>query len=562
MSAIKGKTLFFTTSPRTPLKMVPEIKLLSDKFEGYPWNKDTQSEYMYELVKTDFYQGSTKPKDPALSARDRITRAPKAYGFVNLKPTISLTDAGKAFVRAKHKEEVLLRQLIKFQLPSPFHTLSPKGTTKFWVKPYLEFLRLIRHFGSISFDEIMLFGMQLTDYHLFDVITNKIEEFRIAKANNKGRYRTLFNNYCESEIRSIYAEEFKSGNLHTRESKTKNATDFIKKKRSNLRDYTDACFRYLRATGVVKISQSNHSLSIAPEKTEEIDFLLSKLDRDPIYIDNETSYKNYLFDATTPKLFSDNYENLVATINKINPSIKCQEYSIGELKDLLYELLEQKKRGLIEKQTKRIKNYEEYDEIIEVFNKVTSRDAFYDAPLMFEWNMWRAMTMIDGGQISANLKFDDAGRPLSTAAGNMADIVCDYENFILNVEVTLMSGQKQYDNEGEPVARHVGKTKEATGKPTYCFFIAPKISEATIAHFFVLTKTPIKLYGGKSMIIPLELATFEKMLADSKKASYIPNPQQILDLVNKSKSLAEEATDEIDWFNRTKEVALNWLKVS
>ena len=144
----------------------------------------------------------------------------------------------------------------------------------------------------------------------------------------------------------------------------------------------------------------------------------------------------------------------------------------------------------------------------------------------------------------------------------MADIVCDYENFILNVEVTLMSGQKQYDNEGEPVARHVGKTKEATGKPTYCFFIAPKISEATIAHFFVLTKTPIKLYGGKSMIIPLELATFKKMLADSKKASYIPNPQQILDLVNKSKSLAEEATDEIDWFNRTKEVALNWLKVS
>lgn len=94
--------------------------------------------------------------------------------------------------------------------------------------------------------------------------------------------------------------------------------------------------------------------------------------------------------------------------------------------------------------------------------------------------------MIDGGDIKANLKFDDFARPLSTAPGNKADIVCDYGDFCVNVEVTLQTGQKQYDNEGEPVARHIGAQIKKAGKPTYCFFIAPTITQATYAHFYLL----------------------------------------------------------------------------
>ena len=33
-----------------------------------------------------------------------------------------------------------------------------------------------------------------------------------------------------------------------------------------------------------------------------------------------------------------------------------------------------------------------------------------DIPLILEWNTWRAMTMLDGGTITANLKFDDNGQ--------------------------------------------------------------------------------------------------------------------------------------------------------
>ena len=72
MAKIKGKTLFFTTSPRTPQKMIPEIALLDELFADKPWNTTTQEAFMNALVESPFYESQGKPKDPALSARDRI----------------------------------------------------------------------------------------------------------------------------------------------------------------------------------------------------------------------------------------------------------------------------------------------------------------------------------------------------------------------------------------------------------------------------------------------------------------------------------------------------------
>lgn len=54
MARIDNKLLFFTTSPRTPAKMIPEIRLLSERFSGKPWNKLTQEEFIDELAQSDF----------------------------------------------------------------------------------------------------------------------------------------------------------------------------------------------------------------------------------------------------------------------------------------------------------------------------------------------------------------------------------------------------------------------------------------------------------------------------------------------------------------------------
>jgi hypothetical protein len=123
MARIDSKVIFVTTSPRTPAKMIPEIELLNTHFSGQRWNTQTQRVFMELLREENFFNGEGA-NDPAFSARDRINRAPKSLGFVVLSPTISLTPAGLELVNSRRKEEIFLRQLLKFQVPSPYHKPS------------------------------------------------------------------------------------------------------------------------------------------------------------------------------------------------------------------------------------------------------------------------------------------------------------------------------------------------------------------------------------------------------------------------------------------------------
>ena len=72
MARIDNKLLFFTTSPRTPAKMIPEIQLLSEKFSDKEWNPLTQEQFMDELARSSFFEGKGSPSNKAFSARDRI----------------------------------------------------------------------------------------------------------------------------------------------------------------------------------------------------------------------------------------------------------------------------------------------------------------------------------------------------------------------------------------------------------------------------------------------------------------------------------------------------------
>jgi len=557
MARIDSKIIFVTTSPRTPAKMIPEIELLNTHFFGQKWNTETQRAFMELLKEENFFNGQGA-KDPAFSARDRINRAPKALGFVILSPKISLTPAGTELVNSKRKDEIFLRQLLKFQVPSPYHKPSEKAS-EFCVKPYLELFRLVRHFGSLKFDELMLFGLQLVDYRKFDEIIQKINEFRTAKAQNEGNYKKFRKEYLDKELQQIYIDEIIAGNTKTRETNDASISKFLKTKASNMRDYADACIRYLRATGLVNISHIGKSVSIVAEKIPEVDYFLEHTNREPVFIDNEKKYINHLGNAEIPALLSDNRELLEQKIASEFPVIYINnEMSLQQLKDIFADELEKRKEQILTEQVTAIKDYRLFDEINSTFNQILD-NSLYDTPLMLEWNTWRAMTMLDGGNIKANLKFDDFGNPMSTAQGNMADIVCDYGDFDLTVEVTMQGGQRQYETEGEPVTRHLAKVKRETEKPAYCLFIAPNINEACIAHFYALHKMNISYYGGKSTIVPLPLSVFLKMVEDSYKANYIPEPKHVQRFFERSNELADSTDNEKDWYNKITEEALNWL---
>lgn len=548
MARIDNKLLFFTTSPRTPAKMIPEIQLLHENFSGLSWNKSTQEQFIDKLAQCDFFEGKGSPTDKAFSARDRINRAPKALGFINLKPHIELTEAGIAFVYGKRPQEIFLRQLLKFQLPSPYHVEHQNIIGTFCISPYLEILRLVRELEYITFDEFKIFAVQMTDYHKFNTIKESILCFRQGKEENKGQYKRFVDSVWENAILEIHSDRIAAGKTRTRETNDASLKKFIATQKSNMRDYADACFRYLRYTGLISISHRSRSISIFSDKIVEVDFILSTVSRDPVFIDDIDAYKAHLFSANSPVLYTDNRDNIVDILMRIGSFTKRElaDKNLDELKDLRDKIVKQHKDAVIHEQVAEIKSYALYSEIIDTFNEIIS-DEYYDAPLMFEYNTWRAMTMLDGGNIKGNFNFDDAGQPLSTAAGNMPDIECDYDDFSLSVEVTLQSGQRQYESEGEPVARHYGQLKKRTGKDTYCLFIAPTINPATLAHFYGLNHLSIALYGGKSKIIPLELDQFMRLIENSYNYKTQPVPNDIRRFLDYAIKLCEKATDENHW---------------
>jgi hypothetical protein len=538
--------------------MIPEIGLLNTHFAGQRWNTETQKAFMEQLREENFFYGEGA-NDPAFSARDRINRAPKALGFVVLSPNIHLTQAGEELVHSRRKEEIFLRQLLKFQIPSPYHKPT-EDSAAFWVKPYLELFRLIRYVGSLKFDELMLFGLQLVDYRQFDAIVQKIDQFRTAKSESNGNYKRFRLEYLERELKEIYRDEISSGNTRTRETKDASVSKFLKTKANNMRDYADACFRYIRATGLVKISHLGKSITIVPEKILEVDYFLQNTDREPCFIDNERQYIAYLGDPQFPILLTDNRELLEQQIHNTFPKFQIpKEATLKDLKYILEIELENRKEQILTEQVAAIKDYRLFEEINTTFEQILN-NSLYDTPLMLEWNTWRAITMLDGGKVIANLKFDDYGNPMSTAQGNIADIVCDYDEFGLTVEVTMQCGQRQYETEGEPVTRHLAKYKREIEKQAYCLFIAPIINEACIAHFYALHKMNIQYYGGSSTIVPLPLSVFIKMVEDSYNANYIPEPRHIQRFFERSNELAHLTDNEVDWYNRITQEALNWLK--
>jgi len=75
---------------------------------------------------------------------------------------------------------------------------------------------------------------------------------------------------------------------------------------------------------------------------------------------------------------------------------------------------------------------------------------------------------------------------MGTAAGGGSDVIVEFEDFVVVVEVTLTDGSRQEAAEGEPVRRHVAdivSMYEGTGKAVYGLFVAKRINSNTAETF-------------------------------------------------------------------------------
>lgn len=513
----KTRIVFAFTSPRTIEKIIPEIQVLIDSFSGQAWNSETQIDFFHKLFNSEFYEGSKIPDNISLAARDRITRAPKALGFIDLKPKIVLTEVGKKLLSGKRTSEIIAKQLFKFQLPSPYHKIPvDRG---FNVKPYLELLRLVKELGDISKTEIAIFFVQMNHHNKFNSVVAAIKKFRRDKTKHKGNRKTFTDEIFTREILKVYAEEIKANNLKTRESGEITLSKFVKTKKSNHNDYADAFIRYLRATQLISFDKKTFRMIIAPSRSAEVDYVLKNIDRDVKSFKSEADYKMYLFNPDSLLLLADDRKYLEKRLAKLSVKF-APNASVESLKDLLDGTEKKMISEVIEETEVSLKNYKEFEDIIDVFKKIQKKEV-PDPPLYFEWNIWRAMVMINyAKQVKGNFALDLDGVPLNTALGNMPDIEAEYDGFKIIVEVTMSSGNKQYEMEGEPIARHFGNLQRSSDVPVYCLFVAPKISEGALAHFFNLNRMNTKAYGGKTRIIPMNLNQFVSFITIAKEKSF------------------------------------------
>lgn len=547
------KTIFFVTSPRSPHKLIDEVKFLVENFEGKQWNNKTQKEFYLALSKQDFFEGSPTG-DIAFKARDRINRAPKALGLVDLKPKIKLTDAGKEFIYGNRPEEIFTRQLIKFQLHSPYHK---DENNEFNIKPYLELMRLIDELDGLTKHEIALFVMGLTNYIKYDRTKENIIKFREEKITLREKqisYKSFVSNKFTETLTKLFETEISEGNISIRENDEQSLKKFISTKRRNHLDYADASIRYLRATSIFSLNPRSSKIYAVKEHKNDLDYILKTVERSIFQYSDEENYEEYLFNKNLPELLSDDKEKLLEKIVELGSgkiaTKALRDKTIKELKNIKDELIKERVGNIIETEKEKLKTYEEYEDILKVFEDIENRENV-DPSLFFEWNVWRAFAMLNDGNIQGNFRIDDDGMPLYTAPPNTADITCEYTGFDAIVEVTLSSGHKQYEMEGEPVARHYGNFKKKSNKDkVFGIFVAPKLSEATIAHYFLLYRSNIEYYGGKAKIIPLSLDDLRTLLTNAYNSKDKPKASSLRELFDELSSYADQSSSEKEWYQK------------
>ena len=156
--------------------------------------------------------------------------------------------------------------------------------------------------------------------------------------------------------------------------------------------------------------------------------------------------------------------------------------------------------------------------VIDEDNEVELRIPRDERPAYLEWILWRAVlaidTLVNKPYEVRSFKIDQDFLPVGTAPGNRPDLIAEFRNFVIVIEVTLSESSRQEAMEGEPVRRHVADAVEKysrKGKPVYGLFIAKNIDSNTAETFRIgvwYNKEDEKL---DLSIIPFTIAQFKNI---------------------------------------------------
>lgn len=296
--------------------------------------------------------------------------------------------------------------------------------------------------------------------------------------------------------------------------------------------YSDPNFKYMLATGL--FSRQGKRFKMNQDKKEIINQILNK---EPHFYENEVDYYYNLWNGYP--LPTDDKDVLVSEIKrlatKLNTSLIPDELNkdVPTLKQLEIKL-EKRDSNIQEKKFAEHQD-DEVNIIIKYLKTIngeikegeeyqTARD---DMPTFFEWATWRAFLAIDGLKNSPDeargFKVDQDFYPVNNAPAGCPDIVLEFDNYVLIVEVTLTTTSRQEAAEAEPVRRHIAFEQEKyPNKPVYGLFLARSIDNNTAEMF------RMGLWYNKNKpefinVVPLTLSEFICIMEKYKEMKFTNN---------------------------------------
>lgn len=408
------------------------------------------------------------------------------------------------------QQECFLRSLASYRIPSPLE----KGYPSESFSPLRFILRIMHgldepeHGAILSFQEFALFVQTSTPVDCIENIVQKICDFRVEREKAKGNVRVYDRKFYEK----IAAE--------------------VDRKPNTLDDYADLSFRYLKATGLFRTA--GRGITLSPSRAQ-LAYLLA--DEEEPALDDK-SYFFALWYGT--KLPTDNavssravVEDLVAQLSGRGVSVDppAANTPLLDLENIRHDL--EARLLQLDEQEYAGKQADQLDEILAWLKAILANDGSAtlsdgskvsipprEGPAYLEWVIWRAFLAINSlcnpPWEARRFQIDQDFFPVNCAPGGGPDMVFEFEDAVIVVEVTLTASSRQEAAEGEPVRRHVAQYTEKSKKSVYGLFIAVAIDSNT-AHTFRSGDWYSSDDSKLSLdIVPLTLGDFKDFLASGR----------------------------------------------
>lgn len=470
------------TTVRNPSRLRKALELFVATMSGRPFRIAEQLEFQQAMIEAGLVESERTEGD---DGGRKFASAFKQLGFItdwSRGKSWNVTEVGRLLIDHPNMEEtIFLRQLLKYQIPSPLE--SGSRVEGFNLRPFRLFLSFLRrvyteNLVGLTKHEIGIYVINVLDENDNTAFENAIEGIKL--------FRSEYNALVGRVAKDKFAKE-----------KLADAARKAEVRYETLNDYADSNSRYAFMSGLLELR--GNKLAISESRLPLVDTIL--LDTSPLTFSFE--YLDNFYDPEFPPLPIDDIVFIRSEILRLEEKISEIGNLIGESIILpppakvatLPELQAYATR--LRDTLRRVREIQFYltqrqpsalDEIEELLESISAGSFLLYAPAYLEWAIWRLFLALNEFTVPVSdtrgFKINEDMNPIHHAKGGDADLIFTYNNFKLVCEMTLTNGSRQFAAEGEPVTRHVFKAIEKSyNQVVYGLFVAKNLDPNTI-HMF------------------------------------------------------------------------------